>query len=140
MRYCLLLLVLSLGACADDGLTRSYSTSRDSAPETIAATQMPLSTPPGMAMRPIRPNTLGSDPGSTQTSVPEVGSLGQDALLEAAGPAAEPGIRATINENSGMAYPGPAFVDRLMTWTPPAGDYTPVITQSSGGGWFSRMF
>ena len=55
---------------------------------------------------------------------------GQDALVQAAGPAAASDIRAAINEKSGLVYPDPGFVDRLMNWAPPPG-YTPVITQGA---------
>jgi Protein of unknown function (DUF3035) len=140
MRNCPLLLVLLLAACSDDSMTRNFSLSRDSAPETMASTQMPLSAPPSLAERPLRPGALPANrtdaPGAEQAA----GSMGQDALLQAAGPTAASDIRRTINENSGLVYPGPAFVDQLMSWTPPAG-YTPVIGQGGGkGGWFSRMF
>ena len=58
MRYWLVLLVLSLAACADDGLTRSFGTNRDSGPEITAPGQMPLSTPPALSDRPKRPGLL----------------------------------------------------------------------------------
>lgn len=134
-----LLPALLLTACADDGMTRPFSTSRDSAPETMASTQLPLSVPPQMAMRPTRASTLNPSRATSSATEQAAGSMGQDALLQAAGPAAQPDIRAVINENSGLAYPGPAFVDQLMNWSPPPG-YTPMITRASGGGWFSRIF
>jgi len=54
MRYCLLLLIPLFAGCADKSMTRNFSMSRDSAPENMAATQMPLSMPPGLATRPAR--------------------------------------------------------------------------------------
>ena len=127
MRYCLLLLIPLFAGCADKSMTRNFSMSRDSAPENMAATQMPLSMPPGLATRPARP-------GAFVPSRPDT-----EATEQAAGPAASPDIRAEINQNAGLVYPDPGFVDQLMNWTPPPG-YTPVITLGSKGGWFSRMF
>lgn len=141
MRFLPLLPVLLLMACGgnDEGTVRPYSLSRDSAPETMASTQMPLSAPPGLTLRPTRPVMIGSNRSDDQAAGQAAGSMGQDALLQAAGPAAEPDIRAVINENSGLVFPGPGFVDRLMSWTPPA-DYKPYIVPGSSGGWFSKIF
>ena len=142
MRLCPMLGLLLLAACGrDDGTTRNFSLSRDSSPETIASTQMPLSTPPSVAVRPVRPGALAPRSGNASAAEQPVGSsVGQDALMEAAGPAATADIRTVINENSGLVYPDPGFVDRLMTWSPPPG-YAPVITQGrSSGGWFSHLF
>jgi len=127
-RYAWLSLLL-LAGCGDDSLTRNFSTSRDSAPETIGATQMPLSAPPSLTMRPTRPGALPRNVGEVQPDQ-SAGSNGQNALVDAAGPPAEANIRTVINENSGMAYPGPGMVDRLMNWTPPAG-YAPVSPNSA---------
>jgi len=139
MRYCLLLLIPLFAGCADKSMTRNFSMSRDSAPENMAATQMPLSMPPGLATRPARPGAFVPSRPDTEATEQAAGSSGQDALLQAAGPAASPDIRAEINQNAGLVYPDPGFVDQLMNWTPPPG-YTPVITLGSKGGWFSRMF
>ncbi len=139
MRYCPLLLIPLLVACGDKSMTRNFSVSRDNAPENMAATQMPLSMPPGLATRPARPGAFAPSQPDTAATEQAAGSSGQDALLEAAGPAASPDIRAEINQNAGLVYPDPGFVDQLMNWTPPPG-YTPVITVGSKGGWFSRLF
>jgi hypothetical protein len=140
MRLAFLPLLL-LAACGDDGMTSNFSMSRDSAPETMSSMQMPLSAPPSLTMRPVRATALSaSSRGSGQPADAGVVSAGQDALLQASGPPAEADIRTVISENSGMVYPGPGFVDRMMNWTPPPG-YTPVITQARGGGsWLGRIF
>src|ERR1700744_2909610 len=123
MRYGLAVLVLLLGACAQTDMTRDFSLSRDSAPETVAATQMPLSMPPDMATRPKRPGTLA--PNSQVNAPPpdvSTGSAGQDALLDAAGGASSSSdVRTQIDESSGLVYPGGDFVSRVMNWTPPPG-------------------
>lgn len=139
MRRLPLLLILLLAGCGDDSMTRNFSLSRDSAPENVAATQMPLSMPPTIAMRPARPGALVPNSGGAQATGQAAGSEGQDALVEAAGPSSSSDIRTVINENAGLVYPDPAFVDRLLNWAPPAG-YAPVIVPPSKGGWFSRMF
>jgi hypothetical protein len=136
MRFGLILTVLSLAACSDDGLTRNFGLARDAAPDTVAATQMPLSTPPSLALRPTRPG--GQAPRQTAPAEQVVGSAGQDALLQAAGPSATADIRQLINENSGMIDPGPEFTDRLMNWTPPPGS-TP-LSQPAKKGWLSGIF
>ena len=65
-------------------------------------------------------------------------SAGQNALLEAAGPAAPGDIRRLVDENAGAVSLGPAFAEHVMDWTPPPG-YTP-LTAPAKQGWFSRLF
>ena len=141
MRAWPLLFILPLAACGSSSLTRNFSLSRDAAPETMEATRVPLSTPPELAMRPKRPIAMGGGSANAQPPADQTpASAGEEALVQAAGPAADPKVRAQINENAGLVYPSPEFVDRLMNWTPPPG-YTPIITQGGkGGSWFSRIF
>jgi hypothetical protein len=140
MRYGLFLLILPLAACGNDGMTRDFSLSRDSAPETMATTQLPLSMPPGLTERPKRPGSLPTtqQDSSQQQADQSTGSPGQDALLEASGPDASSNIRTQIDENSGLVYPRQEFVQRVMIWTPPAG-YQPLATPASKG-WFDGWF
>jgi hypothetical protein len=137
MRYGPFLMILLLGACSDDSMTRNFGVRRDGPPQTIASTQMPLSAPPDIAVRPTRPGAPAPRADTLPSEV-AAGSPGQDALLEAAGPAPSADIRTQINENSGLIYPGPSFVDALLNWTPPPG-YTP-LTAPARKGWFSRLF
>ncbi len=134
-----LLMMLLLAGCSDDSLARNFNLSRDSAPENVAATQMPLSMPPELALRPRPSSAFASSRPEAQPGGQEAASAGQEALVQAAGPAPSSDIRAVINENSGLVYPDRAFVDRLMNWTPPPG-YTPVIREAPPGGWLSRVF
>src|SRR5690349_19541442 len=99
MRACLILIAaLLLSACSDDSMTRNFSLSRDAAPETMASVQMPRSAPPLLTERPARPGALA--PNRTgEAAEAAAGSPGQDALVQAAGPAAEADVRTTINEN-----------------------------------------
>jgi hypothetical protein len=139
MRYGVIMLALLLAACSDDGMTRNFGVSRDSAQDTMGSTQTPLSLPPDFQLRPER---TGSLPPTSQASAQQpdqsTGSAGQDAFLEAAGPGANPDVRTKIDENSGLVYPAPEFVDRIMSWTPPAG-YTPLAAPAKKG-WFSGWF
>lgn len=137
MRFGLLLIVLTLAACSDDSMTRNFNLARDSAPETMASTQMPLSAPPSLAVRPARPGAPVPQI-ARQQSDQQVGSAGQDALVQAAGPAPTKDIRALVNENSGMVYADPAFVDAVMNWSPPP-SYT-SLTAPPRKGWLSRIF
>ena len=139
MYRCCFLLILLLAGCGDDSMTRNFSMSRDSAPENMAATRMPLSMPPGLAMRPARPGAMVPTQPDTPATEQAAGSTGEEALVQEAGPAVSSDIRETINENAGLVYPDPGFANRLLTWTPPAG-YTPVIVPPPQGGWISRMF
>jgi hypothetical protein len=136
MRFGVIVGVLLLAGCHDDSMTRNFGLARDAAPDTVAATQVPLSTPPSLALRPTRPGAIA--PHQTSPSEPTTGSAGQDALLQAAGPGAPADIRQLINENSGMIDRGPAFTDQLMSWTPPPGS-TPM-SQPVQKGWLSRIF
>jgi hypothetical protein len=137
MRVGLLLIALTLAACSDDSLTRKYGLGRDAPPETMASTQMPLSMPPSLSMRPGRPGAPIPQADQRQADQ-SVGSTGQEALVQAAGPAAPADIRTLINEHSGMIYPSPAFTEALMNWSPPPG-YTP-LTAPARKGWLSRLF
>jgi hypothetical protein len=136
MRFALVLIALSLAGCGDDSMTRNFGLARDAAPDTVAATQMPLSMPPTLALRPTRPGA--TVPRRTSQAEPAVGSAGQDALLQAAGPGATADIRQLINENSGMIDPGPEFTDRLMNWTAPPGSAS--LSQPAKKGWLSSIF
>jgi Protein of unknown function (DUF3035) len=139
MQRCPLLLILLLAGCSDDSMTRNFGMSRDSAPQTMASTQMPLSTPPSLSVRPTRPGAIAPSRDNASPAEQAAGSEGQDALVQAAGPASSSDIRTMINEKSGLVYGDPRFVDQLMGWTPPPG-YTPVFTQGTKGGWFTRLF
>ena len=138
MRFGPVLLALLLAACSDDSLTRNFSLSRDATAGTLSATQVPLSVPPNMAERDVRPSVLGTSPGQAQAGAQPAGSAGEDAIVDAAGPAADADIRAKIDENSGVVYPSEGFVDRLMSWAPQPG-YAPLVKQAKGS-WFSGWF
>jgi hypothetical protein len=139
-RYPFALLGLALAACSSgNDMTRTFGTSRDAPPDIVATSRMPLSAPPALSVRPTQPDVLGSAQRTRPTRDQASVGAGQDAFLQASGPAAPPGVRREIDASSGLAYPPRAFVERLMTWTPGPG-YTPVFDQASQGGWFSWLF
>jgi len=137
MRFWPALMVLSLAACSDDGMTRNFGLSRDAPQRTVAATQMPLSMPPGLTQRPTRAGIGAEAPLQASQPQQDPGSAGQEALVEAAGPAATADVRQLINENSGMGEPGAGFTDRLMNWTAQPG--TKPLSEPAKKGWFSRI-
>jgi hypothetical protein len=116
-------------------MTRNFGLSRDAAPSTVGATQLPLSVPPNLAQRPTRARQVAPRQASDEQQ--QTDSAGQDALVEAAGPAATADVRQLIDENSGMSEPGPEFTDRLMNWTPQPGS-TP-LSEPAKKGWLSRI-
>lgn len=152
MRYGLVLIPLLLAACGghDDAMTRNFGVSRDSAPDTAAASQVPLSVPPIMMQRPEQQSVLAQTQNSTQTQSSTQSqngaqttdqsalSGGQQALVDAAGPLPSGSVRKQIDDSVGLVYPSPGFVDQVMNWTPPPGYKTVFVTQKTG--WFSGWF
>ena len=137
-RISLLAILLLVGCSSNDGTTRNFVLTRDGPPQSVNAARPPLWAPPSLGDRPSRAGA-NLPPRNAAASDQAAGSEGQEALLQAAGPAAAPNTRAAINEKSGLVDADPAFVDRLLNWAPPPG-YTSVFTQGSSGGWLSRIF
>jgi len=136
IRFCTALMVLALAACGDDSLTRNFALVRDAPPGTMSAPLPPLSMPPILMQRPEQAGSLA--PNGPSPDFSSADSAGQNALLEAAGPAAPGNIRRLVDENSGAVSLGPAFAEHVMDWTPSPG-YTP-LTAPAKQGWFSRLF
>jgi len=136
MRFCAALMVLALAACGDDGLTRNFAVVRDAPPGTMSAPLPPLSVPPILMQRPEQAGATAPKPVPPDSQ--QANSAGQDALLQAAGPAAPGDIRRLVDENAGAISLGSAFAEHVMDWTPPPG-YTP-LTAPAKQGWFSRLF
>src|SRR5215467_13868322 len=94
MRRVPLLAILAVAGCSsNDATTRNFMLTRDGPPQSVNAARMPLWAPPSLADRPSRPGA-NLPPRSAAASDQAAGSEGQDALLQAAGPAAAPDTRA----------------------------------------------
>lgn len=120
-----------LTGCGGTDLSRSFGFVRDAPDEFTVTTQMPLSMPPEFSVRPpapgtARPQDLSTSQQAQQSLVPQsalIGeptgqaSPGQAALVQAAGPAAPPNIRARVNgEATAEQQQSHSFVDTLMFW------------------------
>jgi hypothetical protein len=128
-------LVLLTGCSgAGDKLTRAFGLSRDAPDEFQVTTRAPLSMPPDFTLRPPEPGAPRPQERSTArdaeaalapqtalagaTAGPD--TPGQDALVQAAGPAAPADIRRRVDADASLDEPGRSFTDRLMFWrTPP---------------------
>ncbi|HXA25852.1 MAG TPA: DUF3035 domain-containing protein [Acetobacteraceae bacterium] len=127
---------LTLGGCNTDKLGRTFGFVRDAPDEFTVTTRAPLAMPPSYALPPPtpgvpRPQEQSEREKAEQALVPQTAlgsapadpSPGQQALVQAAGPPASPGIRATVDQDALLAKPSEGFVDKLMFWrkTPPPG-------------------
>ena len=129
---------LALSACGQtDNISRVFGLTRDAPDEFTVTTQAPLSVPPDFRLRPPEPGAprpqAVSAPQAAEAALapgialagPDTAPLtpGQQALIEAAGPAAPAGIRRAVNAQAARDVPGQGFTDKLLFWrsTPPAG-------------------
>jgi hypothetical protein len=136
-RVALALASVLLTGCESADLSRSFGFVRDAPDEYTVTTQQPLSMPPEFAVRPPAPGTRRPQDQTTSQQAlqalspqsaltPEAGqaSPGQEALVQASGPAAPSNIRARVNgEATAEAQQSNGFVDKLMFWRaePPVG-------------------
>ena len=121
--------LLALAACGSD-LSRTFGLTRDAPDEFMVTTRAPLSMPPNYNLRPPQP---GAPRPQEQTprraaeadlspqmalSAASNGSVtsGEQALLQAAGPAAPSDIRQTVNAEAAQDTSGLSLTDRLMFW------------------------
>ena len=132
-----LLAALLLAGCSTD-LSRDFGFTRNAPDEFTVTTRAPLSMPPDYNLRPPhpgapRPQEVSPRLQAEEALAPQIAlngqptgqdSPGQDALVQAAGPAAPANIRAQVNNAAAAeAAQSSSFVDKLMFWrpTPPAG-------------------
>jgi hypothetical protein len=127
--------LLSLAACGD--VERSFGLVRNSPDEFTVETRAPLSMPPSYALTAPepgapRPQEVTAPQAAEAALVPETAlgngqagpaSVGQQALVQDAGPAAPTDIRQKIASESSLDQPSRSLTDRLMFWksTPPPG-------------------
>lgn len=127
----LLAALLGLTGCGSD-LARTFGLQRDTPDEFIVTARAPLSMPPSYMINPPRPGAsrpqeIGARNATEATLVPQSSlitaaagtSAGQQALVQAAGPAAPADIRSRVDAQAAIDSPGPGFTDKLMFWTLP---------------------
>ena len=130
-RVLVLTALLGLAACSGDGLTRTFGLTRDALDEFQVTTRAPLSMPPDFALRPPRPGSSRPQelsqqeqaeaalaPGAVLSRGEAAPSLGQQALLAAAGPPAPANIRGRVDGETALDAPSRSFSERLMFWQP----------------------
>jgi hypothetical protein len=138
-------LAMVLAACSNSEttMTRSFGQGTNTVDEQRITSRPPLSLPPEYTLRPERPGVVRpvSAPPTSQQAASGPVSAGHAALLDAAGPAASPDIRARVNEDAQMESASNGFTDELMTFQRPP-DQPAVIQRgsSSSGGFLSRLF
>ena len=101
---------ITLGGCNSDKFGRTFGFIRDAPDEFTVTTRAPLAMPPSYALPPptpgvSRPQEQSEREKAEQALVPQMAlgsapadpSPGQQALVQAAGPPASPGIRATVD-------------------------------------------
>jgi hypothetical protein len=125
---------LGLTGCGNgDTLSRTFGLTRDAPDEFMVTTRAPLSMPPDFSLRPPRPGAPRPMEQSSRTQAeealvpqtalgtPQAGdSPGQDALVQAAGPAAPAQIRQQVDADARMQEANKSFVSKLLFWqTPP---------------------
>jgi hypothetical protein len=125
---------LTLAACGgNDTLSRTFGLTRDTPDEFMVTTRAPLSMPPDFSLRPPRPGaarpmeqserTQAEEALAPQTALgePQSGdSAGQDALVQAAGPAASSQIRQQVDTDAKMQTSTQSFASKLLFWQKPA--------------------
>ncbi len=125
---------VALSACgSSDTLSRTFGLTRDAPDEFMVTTRAPLSMPPDFSLRPPRPGASRPMEQSersqaeealvpqTALGMPQAGdSAGQDALVQAAGPAASNQIRQQVDADARMQQANTSFVSKLLFWQNPA--------------------
>ncbi len=134
-RLAVLALPVVLAGC-DGGISRTLGLTRDPPDEFTVTTRAPLSIPTEFTLPPptpgaSRPQELSERQQAEAALAPQVAlaapdaanSPGQQALLQATGPAAPANIRSEVNAEIALDQPKKTLADRLAFWRPdpPAG-------------------
>ena len=124
---------LALTGCTGADLTRNLGFTRDAPDEFTVTTRAPLAMPPNFALPPpqpgaVRPQEISERAKAEQALVPQLAlgtppaptSPGQQALIQAAGPASSAGIRTEVDkEAQKQAQEGHGFLNSLAFWRKP---------------------
>jgi hypothetical protein len=135
-------LALALAGCSGSGLKKTFGLQATPPDAFDVGTQAPLSLPPELGVLPPpnpgepRPQQVNAAqegenalaPASAITPAPSTQSPGEQALLDQAGPAPSPTIRADVNQSALIASKPQGFVANLMDESP-----TPQPTVDAAG-------
>jgi hypothetical protein len=124
---CAVTLAIVLSGCSDN-MKKTFGLEANPPDAFQVGTQPPLSLPPELGVLPTpnpgepRPQQVDAaqqganalDTANALTTPPTTLSPGEQALLEQAGPAPSPGIRAQVNQNALIASKPPGFVAKLI--------------------------
>ncbi len=140
------LAAVAAAGCSDTGV-RHFGTAAPGGGEIRAVAPPPLSMPPSLSERAIRPDAARDEapaqasaetaPDATTAPV----SPGQGALVEAAGPSAPANIRQRVEQDRQIRHHDEAFTDQLLFGQTPnaAGAQAPLI-QSGSKSWLDSIF
>lgn len=131
-----------LAGCGGD-VTRTFGLTRDAPDEFSVTTRAPLSMPPSDKLHPptpgaSRPQEQQAATAAAATLVPQAAlsangrqppSPGEQALVNAAGPAAPADIRTKVDADAALAATDRSFTDRLLFWRAAPTPGTPVDPQ-----------
>jgi hypothetical protein len=127
-------LTLSAAALAgcSDGLGRTFGLIHDAPDEFTVTTRAPLAMPPNFALPPPTPGVERPQEQSERAKAelalaPDMAlggqdtspSAGQQALVQAAGPPASPGIRTVVDQQAKADRPSEGVGDKLLFWRKP---------------------
>jgi hypothetical protein len=136
--------LLSLAGCSSS-VERAFGLVRDTPDEFTVETRAPLSMPPNFSLNPPepgakRPQELTAQQAAEASLAPEAvlgGSNGpqtpgQQALVQAAGPAAPADIRQQVASEQSLDQPRESFTGSLMFWQspPPPGAALDAVAES----------
>jgi hypothetical protein len=137
IRHCTTVLALAAGSamlagCSGDEISRTFGFVRDAPDEFTVTTRAPLAMPTSFTLPPPHPGAIRPQEQSERTQAelalvpqmalggPDVGSSpGQAALVQAAGPPADPAIRGEVDQDTSLNRPQQSLGDKLMFWRKP---------------------
>jgi hypothetical protein len=123
----------ALAGCSGDQLGRTFGFIHDAPDEFTVTTRAPLAMPPSFNLPPPAPGAtrpqeqserakaeLALVPQMALGTPPEGPSLGQQALVQAAGPPAPQAIRTEVDQEAARDRPSQTIGDKLLFWRKPA--------------------
>jgi hypothetical protein len=118
--------------CSGDEISRTLGFVHDAPDEFTVTTRAPLAMPPSYTLQPptpgaARPQEQSERAKAEQALVPQMAlggtdeapSPGQQALVQAAGPTPQPGIRTAVDQEARLSRNSEGLVDRMMFWRKP---------------------